>query len=77
MTTSSRVSIDLRALRAAAEAVIGVEISIGRAAEIVLVSRRAWQRWEHTDKTVPRGVVQRFCACTGLDPDAWLPKENQ
>lgn len=73
---NNRVRVDLRALREAAEVIVGVEITLGRAAEIVLVSRRAWQRWENADKTVPRGVVQRFCACTGLNPADWLPEEN-
>jgi hypothetical protein len=73
----NRVRIDLRALREAAEQKIGTAITIGQAADMVLVSRRAWQRWENDNKTIPTGVVKRFCACTGLDPAQWLAEDAQ
>lgn len=73
----NRVRIDLRALREAAEQKIGTALTIGQAADMVLVSRRAWQRWENDGKTIPAGVIKRFCACTGLDPAEWLPEGEQ
>ena len=73
----TRTRIDLRALREAAEQKMGVGITIGQAADMVLVSRRAWQRWENDDKTIPVGVIKRFCACTGLDPAQWLAEDDQ
>lgn len=68
----TRTRIDLRALREAAEEKMGVGITVGQAAEMVLVSRRAWQRWENDGKTMPVGVIKRFCACTGLNPSEWI-----
>lgn len=70
----SRLHIDLTALRAAAEQKIGTPVTPTIAAEMVLVSRRAWQRWENDNKTVPVGVVKRFCLVAGLDYTNWIPK---
>lgn len=74
---NNRIRIDLCALREAAAGKVGVGIGIAEAADMVLVSRRAWQRWENEHKTVPRGVIKRFCACTGLNPADWLPEEEK
>lgn len=74
---ANRTRIDLRAMREAAEGKLGVGIGIAEAADMVLVSRRAWQRWENENKTIPTGVVKRFCACTGLNPTDWLPEGEQ
>lgn len=74
MTNTNRVRIDLRSLREAASVKLAHTITIYKAADMVLVSRRAWQRWENENKTIPTGVVKRFCACTGLNPTDWLPE---
>lgn len=72
----TRTRIDLRALREAAEQKMGVAITVGQAADMVLVSRRAWQRWENDGKTMPVGVIKRFCACTGLESSDWIKEEE-
>lgn len=77
MSPPNRIRIDLQALREAAEQKLGTGLTVGMAAEMVLVSRRAWQRWENDGKSVPTGVIKRFCACTGLDPNEWLPHDKE
>jgi hypothetical protein len=67
----SRIRVSLKALREAA----GVPTA-SDASALVLVNRRSWLRWENGDKPVPVGVIKRFCAITGLDPDQWIPKEE-
>ena len=76
MTPPNRVRADLRAMREAAEQIKGEALTVSMAAEMMLVSRRAWQRWENDGKTVPVGVIKRFCACTGLDPKDWIPDHD-
>lgn len=73
---ANRVHVDLRALREAAEQRLGVGITPDMAAEMVVVSRRSWQRWENSGKSIPTGVITRFCACSGLDPKEWIPAKE-
>lgn len=70
-------SVDLAALRMAAEEKLGKPISPTTAAEMVLVSRRAWQRWENANKSVPLGVIKRFCLVAGLEAADWIAEEEE
>lgn len=71
---NARVHIDLKALRETAERHLGTPVPPHVAADMVIVARRSWQRWENEGKSVPVGVIKRFCAVTGLDAHDWIPQ---
>ena len=76
MTSKNRIHCDMRKLRLAAGEQSGVEITAAGAAALIVVSTRAWLRWENNHKTVPVGVIRRFCAVTGLNPQTWIPQHD-
>jgi hypothetical protein len=77
MNFPNRVRINLCALREAASEKLSYVVTVHIAADMVLVSRRAWQRWENDGKSIPVGVIKRFCANTGLNPADWIAEVSE
>jgi hypothetical protein len=77
MNLPNRVRINLCALREAASDKLSYIVTVHIAADMVLVSRRAWQRWENDGKSIPVGVIKRFCANTGLNPADWIAEVSE
>lgn len=60
MTDTGRTAtVNLEHERQKASAVLGEQISVRRAAELVGVAQRTWQRWE-AKESLPRAVLDRF-----------------